>query len=189
MLPQLGERLARGSARAAAPFMSAYIALTQLTIMLSAEFIGRFANALGRTRILVFGFAVLPIRAVLYSLLHNVPALLAVQVLDGAANAIFGVVSIPVIADRTRGSGRFNSGQGALACGRTRRSTQQPSRWVVDCHRRASGLVFDFGWRYVCGRFALALRLQRTNSSTDCGIKGVSKEDRCTTVSANVSDR
>jgi MFS family permease len=58
---------------------------------------------------------VLPIRALLYTLFHAVPALLAVQVLDGIANSIFGVVSILVIADRTRGTGRFNLAQGALA--------------------------------------------------------------------------
>src|SRR5581483_3757477 len=43
-------------------------------------------------------------------------ALIAVQVLDGIANVIFGVVSVLVIADRTRGTGRFNLAQGALAC-------------------------------------------------------------------------
>ena len=42
-------------------------------------------------------------------------ALIAIQLLDGLANAIFGVVSVLVVADRTRGSGRFNLVQGALA--------------------------------------------------------------------------
>jgi predicted MFS family arabinose efflux permease len=115
MLPQLGELLAHGSAKAAAPFMSGCIAITQCTIMLSANFVGRFSSAHGRKTLLLIGFAALPIRAVLYTLFHAVPALLAVQLLDGVANAIFGVVSILVIADRTRGTGRFNLGQGALA--------------------------------------------------------------------------
>ena len=115
MLPQLGEMLANGSAKAAAPFMSACIAITQCTIMLSATFVGRFAGTHGRKRLLLLGFGVLPIRAVLYTVFHAVPALLAVQFLDGVANSIFGVVSILVIADRTRGTGRFNLGQGALA--------------------------------------------------------------------------
>jgi hypothetical protein len=42
-------------------------------------------------------------------------ALIAIQLLDGLANAIFGVVSVLVVADRTRGIGRFNLVQGALA--------------------------------------------------------------------------
>jgi MFS family permease len=42
-------------------------------------------------------------------------ALIAIQILDGIANAIFGIVSILVIKDRTRGTGRFNLAAGALA--------------------------------------------------------------------------
>ncbi|GAA3763903.1 MFS transporter [Terriglobus aquaticus] len=115
MLPQLGELLAHGSAKAAAPFMGACIAITQVAMLCTAAYFGRFANQHGRKQLLLFGFGVLPIRAALYTVFHAVPALLAVQVLDGVANSIFGVVSILVIADRTRGTGRFNLAQGALA--------------------------------------------------------------------------
>lgn len=115
MLPQLGELLAHGSVRAAAPFMSACIAVTQVVMLCSAAFFGRFANQHGRKGLLLLGFGVLPIRAVFYTLLHAIPALLAVQLFDGLANSIFGVVSVLVIADRTRGTGRFNLAQGALA--------------------------------------------------------------------------
>ncbi len=115
MLPQLGELLANGSVKAAAPFMGACVAVTQIVMLCSAVSIGRYANRHGRKNLLLLGFGVLPIRAVLYTLLHSVPALLAVQLLDGVANSIFGVVSILVVADRTRGTGRFNLAQGALA--------------------------------------------------------------------------
>jgi len=115
MLPQLGELLAHGSVQAAAPFMGACVAITQVVMLCTAAWIGRYANRHGRKRLLLFGFAVLPLRAMLYTVFHAVPALLAVQVLDGVANSIFGVVSILVIADRTRGTGRFNLAQGALA--------------------------------------------------------------------------
>ena len=57
----------------------------------------------------------LPIRGVLYTLTTSVPLLVGIQVLDGVANAIFGVVSVLVIADLTRGTGRFNITQGGLA--------------------------------------------------------------------------
>ena len=82
--------------------MSECIAITQCTIMLSANFVGRFSSSHGRRTLLLIGFSVLPIRALLYTLLHAVPALFAVQLTDEVANAIFGVVSILVIADRTR---------------------------------------------------------------------------------------
>lgn len=115
MLPQLGELLARGSAKAAAPFMAGCIAVTQAVIMLSAAWVGRLANTWGRKPLLLVGFGVLPLRALLYTVVHAVGALIAVQLLDGVANAIFGVVSILVVADRTRGTGRFNLTQGAVA--------------------------------------------------------------------------
>ena len=115
MLPQLGEMLSRGSRSSAAPFMSACIVVTQVVIMCSAAFIGRWANVHGRKPLLLLGFGVLPIRAMLYTLIHNRVGLVAVQLLDGIANAIFGVVSVLVVADRTEGSGRFNLVQGSLA--------------------------------------------------------------------------
>jgi MFS family permease len=115
MLPQLGEMLSHGARATAAPFMSACIIVTQVVIMCCAPAIGRYANLHGRKPLLMLGFGVLPIRAVLYTLTHNTGSLIAIQLLDGVANAIFGVVSILVVADRTRATGRFNLVQGSLA--------------------------------------------------------------------------
>ena len=115
MLPQLGEMLAKGHRDTAAPFMSACIIVTQVVIALTAVTVGKLAHNYGRKPWLLLGFGVLPIRALLYTLTQNPDALIAIQILDGIANSIFGVVSILVVADRTRGSGRFNLVQGALA--------------------------------------------------------------------------
>jgi predicted MFS family arabinose efflux permease len=114
MLPQLGEMLAHGSARSAAPLMSACIIVTQLVITLGAARVGREAASRGRRPLLLLGFAALTLRGVLYTLVHGHTALIAVQLLDGVANVIFGVVSALIIADRTRGTGRYNLAQGAL---------------------------------------------------------------------------
>jgi MFS family permease len=115
MLPQLGEMLSKGSPKAAAPFMSACIIVTQLVIVLTAAWIGRRTAAKGRKSLLLLGFAVLPLRGVLYTLTHAAGALIAIQTLDGVANAIFGVVAILVVKDRTQGTGRFNIAAGSLA--------------------------------------------------------------------------
>ena len=115
MLPQLGEMLSHGARATAAPFMSACIIVTQAVIMCCAPAIGRYANLHGRKPLLMLGFGVLPIRAILYTLTHSTGSLIAIQLLDGVANAIFGVVSILVVADRTRATGRFNLVQGSLA--------------------------------------------------------------------------
>jgi predicted MFS family arabinose efflux permease len=115
MLPQLGEMLTKGNAKAAAPFMSACIIVTQVVIAVGAGWVGMLAGTKGRKPLLLIGFGVLPLRGVLYTLTHSTPALIAIQTLDGVANAIFGVVSILVISDLTRGTGRFNFTSGALA--------------------------------------------------------------------------
>jgi MFS family permease len=115
MLPELGEMLSQHAAGSAAPLMSACIIVTQVVIMCFAAPIGRYANLHGRKPLLLLGFGVLPIRAVLYTLTHNMVSLIAIQLFDGIANAIFVVVAVLVVADLTRGSGRFNFAQGALA--------------------------------------------------------------------------
>ena len=69
---------------------------------------------MGRKPILLIAFGVLPLRGVLYTLTNAASSLIAIQVLDGIAAAIFGVVSVLVIADLTKGTGRFNLTLGAV---------------------------------------------------------------------------
>jgi len=115
MLPQLGEMLAHGNRRTAGPLMSACVIVTQLVISLTAAKTGKLAGSWGRRPLLLAGFAALVVRGCLYTVVRGEAALIAVQLLDGVANVIFGVVSALVVADRTRGTGRFNLAQGALA--------------------------------------------------------------------------
>jgi len=65
MLPQLGEMLSKDSPKAAAPFMSACIIVTQLVISLTAAWIGKRAATKGRKPLLLLGFGVLPLRGLL----------------------------------------------------------------------------------------------------------------------------
>ena len=96
-------------------FMSACVVTTQFTITLIAAWVGRGAGSWGRKPLLLIGFGVLPVRGVLYTLTHNLYLLVGIQVLDGIGAGIFGVVSVLVIADLTRGTGRFNLTLGAIA--------------------------------------------------------------------------
>jgi MFS family permease len=115
MLPLLGELLSVGKGRSSFLFMSACVITTQAVITLIAWPIGRLAGSWGRKPLLLIGFAVLPIRGILYTLTHNAGLLVAIQILDGIGAGIFGVVSVLVIADLVRGTGRFNVTQGAIA--------------------------------------------------------------------------
>jgi MFS family permease len=115
MLPLLGEMLAKGKGRTSMMFMSACVVTTQFTITLLAASAGRTAGSWGRKPLLLIGFGVLPLRGVLYTFTNSVYLLVGIQVLDGIGAGIFGVVSLLVIADLTRGTGRFNLTLGAIA--------------------------------------------------------------------------
>jgi predicted MFS family arabinose efflux permease len=115
MLPLLGEMLAKGRGRSSMLFMSACVVTTQLVVTLLASWSGRKAGTWGRKPLLLIAFGILPLRAVFYTLTANTTLLVAIQVMDGIAAAIFGVVSVLVIADLTRGTGRFNLTLGAIA--------------------------------------------------------------------------
>ncbi len=116
MLPLLGETLAKGKGKSSMMFMSACVVTTQLVITLIASWTGKKAGEWGRKPLLLIGFGVLPVRAVLYTLTHNATALIAIQILDGIGAGIFGVVSVLVVADLTAGTGRFNVTLGAINC-------------------------------------------------------------------------
>jgi predicted MFS family arabinose efflux permease len=114
MLPLLGEMLSRGHGRSSMMFMSACVITTQVMVTLLASWSSIKARQWGRKPLLLIAFGVLPVRGLLYTLTNAAPSLVAIQILDGIAAAIFGVVSVLVIADLTRGTGRFNLTLGAV---------------------------------------------------------------------------
>ncbi len=115
MLPLIGMMLARGRLRDSSLFMSACIITTQIVIAIIATPIGKASERWGRKPLLLIGFGVLPIRGFLYTLTANPYLLVAIQILDGIGAGVFGIVSILVIADVMRGTGRFNFAQGFVA--------------------------------------------------------------------------
>ncbi|WP_294297832.1 MFS transporter [uncultured Sphingomonas sp.] len=116
MLPSVGQLLGREvGAGQATSLMAACIAGAQLVMVPVAIVIGKKADAWGHKPIFLFGFAVLALRGVLYTLSDSPAWLLGVQLLDGIGAGIFGALFPVVIAAVTRGSGRFNVAQGAVA--------------------------------------------------------------------------
>jgi MFS family permease len=77
--------------------------------------VGRYADRAGRKPLLLIGFGILPVRALLYTLSNNSAWLIGVQLLDGVGAGIFGAITPLLIADLTRGTGRYNIAQGAVA--------------------------------------------------------------------------
>jgi MFS family permease len=80
-----------------------------------AILVGRHADRWGRKPIFLAAFGVLALRGFLFSLTDNPYLLVAVQCLDGVGAGIFGALFPVVVADLTRGTGRFNVSQGAIA--------------------------------------------------------------------------
>jgi MFS family permease len=115
MLPLVGQKLTAGKSERVALDMSYCIIAAQLVMVPVAIVASRLAESWGRRPVFLIGFAVLPIRGLLYTMTNNPTALIAIQLLDGIGAGIFGVVGVLVIADLTRGTGRFNMMQGALA--------------------------------------------------------------------------
>jgi MFS family permease len=115
MLPLAGQKSSDGLKDRAAVVMSACIIAAQVVMVPVALAASRLATTWGRKPIFLIGFGVLPIRGLLYCLSVNPYYLIGVQLLDGIGAGIFGVVSVLVIADLTKGTGRFNLTQGALA--------------------------------------------------------------------------
>ena len=95
--------------------MSSCIVAAQLVMLPIALLVGRKADVWGRKPLFLAAFAILPIRAALYTLSDNSFWLIGVQVLDGLGAGIFGALTPLVIADIMRGTGRYNLAQGAVA--------------------------------------------------------------------------
>ena len=115
LLPLVGQKLAAAHPKEATAMMSACIIAAQLVMLPIALLVGRTADTWGRKPLFLAGFAILPIRAVLYTFSDNSFWLIGVQVLDGVGAGIFGALTPLVIADIMRGTGRYNLAQGAIA--------------------------------------------------------------------------
>jgi len=115
MLPLLGEKLALGNHGTETLFMAACIITAQIVMVPMAILVGHRADTWGRKPIFLAGFAVLPIRGVLYTLTQNPYALVSVQILDGTGAGIFGALFFIVVADLTKGTGRYNLALGATS--------------------------------------------------------------------------
>ena len=115
MLPLVGQKLAAAYPKEATAMMSACIVAAQAVMLRIALLVGRKADVWGRKPLFLAGFAILPIRAVLYTFSDNGLWLIGVQILDGVGAGIFGALTPLVSADIMRGSGRYNLAQGAIA--------------------------------------------------------------------------
>jgi len=114
MLPLMGSLLTTRSSDWATVLIAACIVVPQLVVAAFSPWVGRQAQQWGRRPLLLLGFAALPLRGVLFGAVTDPFLVVGVQLLDGISAAMLGVLVPLVIADATRGTGRFNLAQGIV---------------------------------------------------------------------------
>jgi len=114
LLPLVGQKLAAAHPKTATAMISACIIAAQLVMLPIALVVGRTADSWGRKKLFLVGFAVLPVRAVLYTFSNDSAWLIGVQLLDGVGAGIFGALTPLVVSDIMRGSGRYNLAFGGV---------------------------------------------------------------------------
>ena len=100
MLPLAGEKLSQGKPDASPLFMASCVITAQLVMAPIAILVGRKADAWGRKPIFLAGFAVLPVRGLLFALSDDPYFIVAIEILDGVDAGFGGAVYI-VVSDFT----------------------------------------------------------------------------------------
>lgn len=108
MLPLVSQKLSQVNTDLATPLTSACIVAAQLVMVPAAWLVGARADHWGRKPLLLAGFAILPVRGLLYTFSDDPYWLVAIQMLDGIGAGLFGALFPLMIKDLTRGSGRYN---------------------------------------------------------------------------------
>jgi MFS family permease len=108
MLPVVGQNLAQSETEYASLLMAGLIVVPQIVVAVLSPWVGFYSEKWGRKPLLLVGFGLEIIRALLFAFSANVPILLTAQVLGGISAAAVTVLTILVITDLTTGTGRFN---------------------------------------------------------------------------------
>ncbi|MBV8278240.1 MAG: MFS transporter [Verrucomicrobia bacterium] len=115
MLPMAGQVLAKTHPGTDVSALGACIIAAQLVMVGTAAAVGwALRRGISRRTIFMIALILLPIRGFLFSLTDSPLAIVAIQLLDGVAAGIFGVVSVVIASDLMRGTGRFNLAQGLV---------------------------------------------------------------------------
>jgi MFS family permease len=114
ILPVMGENLVAAKYGEAAIWMSGLIVVPQVVVAILAPWVGFHSEKRGRRPLLLIGFGLEPVRAILLAFTAAYPLLMVGQILSGITGAVIGVLTILVITDLTAGTGRFNLAVGAV---------------------------------------------------------------------------
>ncbi len=145
MLPMAGQVLALKHPGQDTIALSACIICAQFVMVGIAWAVGQaLVRGFGRKTIFLVALAVLPVRGVLFTFTSDPVGVVAIQLLDGVAAGIFGVISVIIAADVMKGTGRFNVAQGlvALAVGLGASLSNVVAGFVVQGFGYPAGFLF-----------------------------------------------
>jgi MFS family permease len=114
MLPILAGILTKRAPETAALVLAICILVPQFVVVAIAPWIGVKAQSWGRRPLLLLTFFALSARAAIFAVTSDPYLLIGAQLFDGISAASLGVLVPLIIADVTRGSGRFNFAQGMI---------------------------------------------------------------------------
>ncbi len=168
MLPLMGGILTMRTGEWASTFIGACIVVPQLIVAGFAPAIGRVANSWGRRPLLLLCFAALAARGALFALVTDPYLIVAVQALDGISAAVLGVSLPLIVADITRGTGRFNLALGIVgsAVGIGAALSTTLAGYTID-HFGSSTAFYGLAVMALCGMALVWLLLPETRPEAD----------------------
>jgi MFS family permease len=114
MLPIMAGSLTARAPQWATVVIAIRILAPQFVVAVIAPWVGRTAQCWGRRPLLMLCFVPLCVRGAVFATSNDPSMIVAAQLLDGIWAATLGVLVPLVIADTTRGTGRFNFAQGVV---------------------------------------------------------------------------
>jgi MFS family permease len=114
MLPLMAGVVTTRSADWAPALIAFCIVVPQAFVAATSPTVGRKAQQWGRRPLLLAAFTALTIRGLLFAVVTDPFALVAVQIFDGVTAAVFAVMIPLIVSDITFGRGRFSLAQGIV---------------------------------------------------------------------------
>ncbi len=155
MLPIAGASLTKSAGAAASLMIGASIVLPQIVVATLSPAVARLARRRGRRIALLLGFAMVPLRGIVLSLVADPVVVILIQAVDGVAGACWGVLQPLVISDIAGRSGHYTLSLGivgfAMGIGATLSTTL--GGWLAD----SFGTATAFGVLTGIGMLAFVL--------------------------------